>query len=155
MILYLGGSSVVKLYAHEDGSELVKAWVRSADFVATCRTTYTEVISALNIRYRRGDLSKDDYNTLARVFIEDWKNYVRIDFDDYEAGNLSMKYDLSRLSAIHLSAAKLILNANNKRGDKDCLEHNGGHGLTVFFSSADPVLCKAASAEGLTVLPLK
>ena len=155
MILYLGASSLIKLYVQETGSEFVRAWVRSAEFVATCRIAYTEVISALSIRYRKGDFSKDDYDLIANAFIKDWENYVKVDFDDLEAGSLSMKYDLSRMSAIHLSAARLIVRENMKYKSVSCSGSNGKPETAVFFSSADPLLCQAALNEGLTVLYLR
>ncbi len=155
MILYLGASSLVKFYMQEPDSDLVKAWIRSAEYVATCRIAYTEVISALSIRYRKGDLSKEDYDLVASTFIADWESYIKVDFDDLEAGNLSMKYDLSRLSAMHLSAARLLAREYMKCKASYSSEINGGPETAVFFSSADPLLCQAALNEGLTVLPLR
>jgi predicted nucleic acid-binding protein len=155
MILYLGASSLVKFYIQEPHSDLVKAWVRSAEYVATCRIAYTEVISALSIRYRKGDLLKDDYDLVVKAFNKDWENYVKVDFDDLEAGNLAMKYDLPRLSAIHLSAASLLVREYLEGKAEYFSGINGGQGTAVFFSSADQLLCQAALTEGLTVLSLE
>lgn len=155
MILYLGTSSLVKLYIQEHNSDLVKAWIRSAEYIATCRIAYTEVISALSIRCRKGDLSKDDFDLVANTFIKDWESYIKVDFDDLEAGNLAMKYDLSRLSAMHLSAARLLAREYRKYKTASFSESNGRPETAVFFSSADPLLCQAALNEGLTVLSLR
>ena len=73
-----------------------------------------EVMSALDIRFRKGDLSKDDYDLVVERFSEDWKDFAKVDFDDLEAGNLVKKYGLTRFGAIHLSAAKLILREHEK-----------------------------------------
>ncbi len=154
MILYLGTSSLVQLYMHEAHSEFVEAWVQSAEVVATCRIAYTEVMNALNVRRRKGDLPQDSYDLLVKSFIEDWKNFAKIDFDDLEAGNLTVKYDLSRLSAVHLSAAKLILreykNYKQALGQGSKKEPD----VAVFFLSEDQNLLRAAVSEGLKVLPL-
>lgn len=155
MILYLGASSLVKFYIKEHDSDLVRAWIRSADYVATCRIAYTEVISALSIRYRKGDFSKDDYDLVANAFIKDWENYIKVDFDDLEAGNLAMKYSLSRLSAMHLSAARMLVRELVKWKITSFSETNGKPETAVFFTSADPLLCQAALNEGLTVLSLR
>jgi predicted nucleic acid-binding protein len=139
---------------HEAHSEFVEAWVQSAEVVATCRIAYTEVMNALNVRRRKGDLPQDSYDLLVKSFIEDWKNFAKIDFDDLEAGNLTVKYDLSRLSAVHLSAAKLILreykNYKQALGQGSKKEPD----VAVFFLSEDQNLLRAAVSEGLKVLPL-
>lgn len=141
MILYLGTSSLVKLYVEEKYSDVVREWVKEAEIVATCRVTYTEIISALELRFKQNDLSKNEYEHIMKRFSQDWLNFAVIDFDDREAGLLVKKYGLKRFDAIHLSAARLIKK-----------EH---HDISLSFSSADENLCKAAAAEGLKVLSLE
>lgn len=155
MILYLGASSLVKFYIQENDSDLVKAWIQSAEYVATCRIAYTEIISALSMRYRKGDLSKEDYDLISNTFIKDWESYIKVDFDDLEAGNLAMKYDLPRLSAMHLSAARLLAREFGHCKTASLSNINGRPETAVFFSSVDPLLCQAALNEGLTVLSLR
>ena len=133
MILYLGASSLIKLYIDEVFSDIVREWVDQAEIVATCRVAFTEVIAAIDIRYRNNDISKKDYEILTNRFSEDWVNF--------ETGRLIRKYGLKRLDAMHLSAAKLI---KNNRDD-----------ISLHFSSADNELCGAAAAEGLRVLTFK
>lgn len=139
MILYLGTSSLVKLYVEENYSDIIRGWVEEAEIVATCRLAYTEVISALELRLKQGDLSKNDYELIVKRFSQDWLHYATVDFDEREAGFFVNKYGLRHFDAIHLSAAKLILKERND--------------VSLFFSSANEDLCKAASAEGLKVLP--
>jgi len=138
MILYLGTSSLVKLYVEEKYSDVVRDWVEKAEIVATCRVTYTEIISALELRIKQNDLSKSDYELIMKRFAQDWLNLAIIDFDEREAGSLVKKYGLTRFAAIHLSAAKLIKK-----------EH---HDISVSFSSVDESLRKAALTEGLKTL---
>jgi len=138
MILYLGTSSLAKLYVKEINSDKVRDWVKNAEIVATCRVAYTEMISALELRVKQNDLSKNDYDLIMKSFSKDWLNFAIIDFDDREAGSLVKKYGLTRFAAIHLSAAKLIKK-----------EH---HDISVSFSSVDESLLKAASTEGMKVL---
>jgi predicted nucleic acid-binding protein len=138
MILYLGTSSLVKLYGEEEHSGVVREWVKEAEIVATCRVAYTEVISALELKYRQKDLSKDEYDLIVKRFSQDWLNFAIVDFDEREAGLFVKKYRLTRFDAMHLSAAKLI-----KKESRDIL---------LSFSSADKNLCSAATAESISVL---
>jgi uncharacterized protein len=138
MILYLGTSSLIKFYVEEEYSDIVRRWVREAEIVSTCRVAYAEVISALEIRLKQGDLSKRDYDRIVKRFSLDWPEYASVDFNDREAGRFIRKYGLKRFNAIHLSAAKLMM--------------RGQDGISLTFSSADPSLCNAADSEGLDVL---
>ena len=140
MILYLGTSCLIKLYIEDADSNTVRQWVNEAEIIATCRVAYTEAISALDIRFKKGDLSAKDYKRLFDAFTSDWNSIAVVDFDDLEAGRLIQKYGLNRMAAIHLSAAMKIQRAGNT--------HN------VAFSSVDKLLCKAATSEGFKVLPL-
>jgi len=138
LILYLGTSSIVKLYTEEKHSSVLRSWVKAAEVVATCRVAYTEMISALENRFRKNDISKENYSTLMTAFTGDWPRFASTDFDEIETGRLVKKYGLKRFHAIHLSAAKLIQR-----------DHPG---LSLFFSSADEGLNAAAEKEGLNVL---
>ncbi|MBZ0156663.1 MAG: type II toxin-antitoxin system VapC family toxin [Alphaproteobacteria bacterium] len=138
MILYLGTSSLVKLYLDEPHSALVREWAAEAEIIATCRVAYTEIIAALDIRFRQEDLSRTEYDSLVNAFSRDWPHFAVIDFDDMEAGRLVNKYGLRRFDALHLSAAKIV---------KEC---RGG--LSFVFSSVDKRLREAAAAEGMRVV---
>ena len=140
MILYLGTSSIAKLYVEEEHSDAVREWVRDAEIVATCRVAYTEMISALDIRFKQNDLTRSDYDLIVKKFSEDWLNFAIVDFDERQAGFFVKKYGLKRFDAIHLSAAKLI----ERQRD----------GVFLTFSSAEESLCRAAVAEGLKILAL-
>mgnify|MGYP001447644006 CR=1 FL=1 len=82
MILYLDTSSLVKLYVRELHSRLVRGWAEEAEILATCRVAYPEMISALNRRFRTGDLSKEDYDRLVKAFAGEWRHFAAIDFDE-------------------------------------------------------------------------
>lgn len=154
MILYLGTSSLVKLYIDEEYSDVIRSWAKIAEMLATCRIAYTEVMSSLDLRLRDNDLSKKDYETIIRHFSRDWDHFVKVDFNDVEAGTFVNKYGLTRFGAIQLSSAKLIKEEQRKlmpmfkTSDKDQSD------ISLLFSSTDLALCKAAHAEGLRVLPL-
>ncbi len=138
MILYLDTSSLVKLYVTELHSGLVRGWAEEAEILATCRVAYPEMISALNRRFRAGDLEKRDYDHLVRSFSAEWQHFAVLDFDEIAAGRLSAAYGLRGFDAVHLSAAVLLRSAENAP--------------SVSFSSFDEKLNNAAAAEKLTVL---
>ena len=138
MILYLDTSSLVKLYVTEAHSGLVRGWAEEAEILATCRVAYPEMISALNRRFRTGDLARGDYDLLVKAFTSEWQNFAVVDFDEIVAGRLAGLYGLRGFDAVHLSACKLL--------------KSSGHGPSVAFSSFDEKLNAAAAAEKLTVL---
>ncbi len=138
MILYLDTSSLVKLYVAEAHSSLVRRWTDEAEIVATCRVAYPEMISALNRRFRTGDLAKGNYVLLMRTFTAEWRHFAILDFDEIEAGRLAEAHGLRGFDAIHLSAAKLLKVSEGAP--------------SVAFSSFDEKLNSAAIAEKLSIL---
>jgi uncharacterized protein len=151
VILYLGSSSLIKLYIDEPHSGIIADWVKVSEIVTTCRVAYTEVVSALDIRLRKGDLSKEHYKKILERFNEDWQSFAKVDFDDFEAGRLIGKYGLTRFGALHLSAAKRILDEYKQLSVSERIKEDRS-GIILFFSSMDEDLCKAATVEGLRVL---
>jgi len=138
LILYLDTSSLVKLYVTEPHSGLVRAWVEEAEIIATCRVAYPEMLSALNRRFKAGDMEKQDYTMLVKVFSAEWRRFAVIDFDEVAAGRLVTAYGLRGFDAVHLSAAELL--------------RSSGKTPTVAFSSFDEKLNRAAVSEKFTVL---
>jgi len=95
-------------------------------------------MSAINRRFRQGDVSKKDLDLLTVKFSKEWGHFASIDFDEFEAGRLAILYGLRGFDAVHLSAAKLLKTSQNN--------------ISLSFSSFDEKLNTAASAEGFTVL---
>jgi uncharacterized protein len=138
VILYLDTSSLVKLYVTESHSSMVRTWTDGAEVVATCRVAYPETISALNRRFKLGDLAKREYDVLVKAFSNEWPLFAVIDFDEFAAGRLAEVYGLRGFDAVHLSAAGLL--------------RSSGNAPSVAFSSFDAKLNAAAAAEKFTVL---
>jgi predicted nucleic acid-binding protein len=137
MILYVDTSSLVKLYVTESHSGLVREWVEEAEIIATCRIAYPEMMSALNRRFKAGEMEKQDYNLLVKAFSDEWQRFVVIDFDEIAAGRLAAAYGLRGFDAVHLSSAWLL--------------RSSGKTPSVAFSSFDEKL-NSAAAERFTVL---
>jgi len=138
MIVYLDTSSLVKLYVQEAHTTLVKKWVEEAEIVATCRIAYPETMSAINRRFRQGDVTEKQYDSLIAKFSGEWARFAAVDFDEVEAGRLVNLYGLRGFDAVHLSAATLLKADQNN--------------ISLSFSSFDEKLNDAASAEGFTIL---
>ena len=138
MIVYLDTSSLVKLYVQEAHSALVKKWVEEAEIVATCRIAYPETMSAISRRFRQGDLTERQYDSLITKFSNEWERFAAVDFDELEAGRLVNLYGLRGFDAVHLSAAMLLKATQSN--------------ILLSFSSFDEKLNKAASTEGFTIL---
>jgi uncharacterized protein len=154
VILYLGTSSLVKLYVNEPYSEVIRDWAKVAEILATCRVAFTEVMSAIDLRFKNNDLSRRDFDMVIRQFSEDWTHFVKVDFNDVEAGTFINKYGLTRFGAIQLSSAKLIKEEQRKLLRLFKATYKDQSDISLFFSSSDAALCKAAHTEGLKVLPL-
>jgi predicted nucleic acid-binding protein len=138
VILYLDSSSLVKLYVDEIHSLAVREWAEEAEIVATCRVAYPETISALNRRFRTGDMSKRTYAFLTKVFADEWPRFAAVNFDEIAAGGLAAKHGLKGFDAIHLSAAISL--------------RSGENAGSLAFSSFDEKLNAAAASERLPVL---
>jgi len=154
VILYLGTSSLVKLYVEEPYSDVIRDWAKVAEMLATCRIAFTEVMSAIDLRFKNNDLSRKDYDLFIKKFSQDWAHFVKVDFNDVEAGTFINKYGLTRFGAIQLSSAKLIKEKHLKLLPLFKTTYKDQSEISLFFSSSDEALCKAAHAEGLKVLPL-
>ena len=137
MILYCDTSSLVKLYAEEEGSAAVGVWVGKADMVATCLVALPEMISALTRRFISRDLDQDSYRRLQAAIRADWQHLVALDFDEQLAADLAERHSLRGFDAVHLSAALRLATRDQ---------------LTLAFSSFDDRLNQAAKSEGLAVM---
>jgi uncharacterized protein len=138
MIVYFDTSSLVKLYVQEAHTALVKKWVKEAEIVATCRIAYPETMSAIGRRFRQGDLTEKQYDSLIAKFSSEWGRFAALDFDELEAGRLVNLYGLRGFDAVHLSAAMLLKSNQDK--------------VSLLFSSFDEKLNDAASTEGFKIL---
>jgi predicted nucleic acid-binding protein len=142
MICYLDTSALVKLYVHEQGSEIVHKLVDEAVVVATCKVAYPEARSALARGFREEMLTEKDYRLVVTVLQQDWSRYLALDVTDslvWLAGDLAEQHRLRGFDAVHLAAA-LSLKAQVKS--------------QVVAACWDVRLWDAMSAVGLEVLPV-
>lgn len=140
MILYLDTSALVKLYADEVGSKIVRRAVADANLIATSLLSYTETRSALSRRHRAREMGAPDLERCKQEFERDWERFHRLPIDEAvvrKAGDLCEEYALRAFDAVHLAAADSIQAALR---------------AAVTFACFDGALNGAAAACGLRPL---
>ncbi len=140
MILYLDTSALVKLYAEEDGSGLVRQGVRDSDLIATSLMAYAEARSALARKSRSREISHPALTQCKKEFERDWLRLHRLPIDEMlirKAGQLAEEHALRALDALHLATADSLQIALRE---------------AVIFACFDGALNEAAEARGLALL---
>lgn len=147
MIYYCDSSAVVKVYLEEVGSAYMKGLYRKAATgnIFINAIAGPEVLSAMNRRFRSGDLSSEIILQARKDFKEDFQDFFnRIPVTDSIIA-LSMqvieKYPLRGYDSVQLATA---LNLQSVLSILD--------GEEVYFLGSDKVLNNAAKNEGLTVI---
>lgn len=140
MILYLDTSALVKLYAEEDGSDLVRQGVRDSDLIATSLVAYAETRSALARKSRSREISRAAFTTCKREFDRDWPRLQRLPVDELlvrKAGEFAEQHALRALDALHLASADSLQAALRDQ---------------VTFACFDDALNGAAEARGFELI---
>lgn len=143
---YLDASALVKRYVDEQGSNWIRAIMRSEaeTLLFTSRMTIVEVISAFSRRVREGTLSPEDFASGCDMFRSDCLNDYQVMPPSLavvdQACPLLERYPLRAYGATHLATA---IRAQAFLTEKEY--------PPVTFLSADDDLNDAAKAEDLTV----
>ncbi len=140
MILYLDTSALVKLYAEEEGTEVVERAVEEAELVATSVVAYAEARAALARKHREGVFSDEERREAVEALDEDWETFEKPEVTEdlaREAGDLAEEHALRGFDAIHLASALLARDAWSWQGEEEIEK-------AVFFLGFDSNLTKAA-----------
>ena len=140
MILYLDTSALVKLYAEEAGSRVVRRAVAESDLICASLISYAETRSALARKARRGEMARAAFERCRQEFERDWVRLHRLPVDETlarKAGELAEEHALCAFDALHLAAA-------------DSLQ--AVLGAAVTFACFDGALNEAAKVRGLELL---
>jgi uncharacterized protein len=140
LILYLDTSALVKLYADEPGSAVVRRTVADSELVATSIVTYAEGRAALARKERMGETTRAVLNRCKREFERDWTRLHRLPVDELlvrKAAELAEEHALRAFDAIHLAAAESLQVVLR---------------IAVTFACFDGALNEAAGARGLELL---
>ena len=140
MILYLDTSALVKMYAEEAGSRIVRQAVVDAKLIATSLLSYVETRSGLSRKGRSGDIGAADLKKCRQEFERDWVRLHRLPIDETlirKAGDLCEEHALRAFDALHLASATSL---------------QAMLGSMVRFACFDNALNRAAAALGLELL---
>lgn len=138
MILYLDASSLLKRYVREQASRAVDEWMACADAVATAAATLAESATVLSRLPPWGGLSGRERKAALDALEQDWDDYVVVHPDERLVCRLVWRLRLRSSAAEQLAAALTV--AELAAPDP------------VVFSSFDPVLHRAAGAQGMSVI---
>ena len=107
-MVYLDTSAIVKRYVLEPGSDEVGALVASGGVIATATVARAECAAAFARAVRRRSMTADNARACHKLFVRDWKHYVRIRETEVliaRADDLAWRHGLRGYDAIHLAAA--------------------------------------------------
>lgn len=111
MILFCDTSALVKLYVHEDGTDVVIGQAAASDIVAVCRIAWVEFMSAMARRSRE---QAPDAAGIARArerFVADWPRYLTLEITQALAelaGDYAEAFALRAYDSVQLAAAQTV-----------------------------------------------
>jgi len=108
LAVYLDTSALVKLYAEEEGRELVFEAVDSSETVATSTVAYAEARAALARRQREGEMDEEGHRRAVERLDGEWRGYERLAVSNlvaHRAGELAELHALRGFDAVHLASA--------------------------------------------------
>jgi predicted nucleic acid-binding protein len=139
-LIFLDASAAAKRYCQERGSGQVKDLFHEPVPVCSIVLLGCELISALNRRYREGDLSSAQRHAARELVEQDLSGLRLVPVDDDLIGasvRLLDVYPLKTLDSLYLAGALNLQKVSN---------------IPILFVSADRQLLRAAKGEGLKVL---
>ena len=142
MILYLDTSALVKLYADEPGSRLVREAVRSAQLGVCHLIAYAETRAALARKRRIGEFNGRQWDSCKRELERTWPRFERMGVDEAlvrHAGNLADRFGLRGYDSVHLAAAETVFRV-------------AGPSVEFRFAAFDASLRSAAAELGMVSL---
>ena len=141
MNLYFDTSALIKRYINEPGTENVRAWIRTANNMATGLLTRAETTAGLTCLQNRGIITQGDYGQALEQFRLDWSSYHRIAINEESVARadfLACQHGLRGYDAVHLAAALIWQEALM---------------LPVTLATYDQELASAGKESGLSILP--
>lgn len=139
MILYLDTSALVKAYVNETYSKEILSLLKEAKIAASHFIAYVEANAAFSKISREKKLKEKDYESVKKIFEEDWKNYLHVETNQElmrRAAEFCEAFALRAYDSVHLAAADLLLKQANEQ---------------VIFACFDNQLNKAAHVLGLSL----
>ena len=141
-MLYIDTSALVKKYFDEPGSADVRKCIASHTSIATSTITRAESAATFAKAVRLGTLTEAQAKSGHRLFVREWKDYIRIRITESlvaRADTLAWTFALRGYDAIHLAAA---------------LEWHERIGEVIAVATFDQDLWRAAGEAGLDRFPV-
>jgi hypothetical protein len=107
-MIFLDSSALVKRYVEETGSTQVTTMVAEAEAAAVSRLAYAEVLSAITLRFKGGDISRRSLDKIKPALKADWERLIIIELRNpiwSLADRLIADHGLKASDSIHLSSA--------------------------------------------------
>jgi len=139
--LYLDSSALVKRYITEQGSDLVKFWIKSSSTVITSIITLAEVSAAIARVRRMNIISSEEAIIAFNSLNNDWPCLQRLPLVEVtvqKASNLVNIYDLRGDDAVQMASAMMA---------KDLV------GKPIWLATFDQLLASAAKKADIKTLP--
>jgi predicted nucleic acid-binding protein len=140
-MLYLDTSALVKKYFEEPRSADVRTCIATHTSVATSTITRAESAAAFAKAVRVGTLTEVQAKLGHRIFVREWKNYIRIRVTESlvaRADGIAWTFALRGYDAMHLAAA---------------LEWHDRIGEAITVATFDQDLWRAVGEAGLDRFP--
>lgn len=144
MNIYVDTSALIKRYTPEPASQLARATLDAADFLATSNVTRAEIAATLARKCRRYNppgLTGAEALAAYQQFFLEWPQLIRIRADDVlcdHAEELAWRHALRGYDAVHLASALAF---------RDLIRDE------VVVATFDEELWAAGRAEGLRTWP--
>lgn len=130
----------MKLYAEEEGTEIVERGVEEAELVATSVVAYAEARATLARKHREGVFSSDEHREAVEALNCDWETFEKPEVTERiasDAGDLAERYALRGFDAVHLASAVMVDEAVSAHDNAESED-------AVSFLGFDSDLMKAA-----------
>ena len=111
MILFCDTSALVKLYVHEDGTDVMVTEAAASDLIAVCRIAWVETMSAMARRSRDQPRDAAAIAEARGRVAADWKHYLTLDLTQELvelAGEYADAFALRAYDSVQLAAVQTV-----------------------------------------------
>ena len=111
MILFCDTSALVKLYVHEDGTEVVIEQAAASEIVAVCRIAWVETMAAMARRSREQAQEAAAIAKARKRFVADWPHYFILEVTQplvELAGEYADAFALRAYDGVQLAAVQTV-----------------------------------------------
>ena len=111
MILFCDTSALVKLYVHEDGTDVMAREAAASDIIAVCRIAWVETMSAMARRSRDQPREATPIARAREQIVADWPHFLTLDLTQELvelAGEYADAFALRAYDSVQLAAVQTL-----------------------------------------------